>query len=158
MDWNFYREPVSQSGSMAAKTGTYVSPKTGIKEKYDSSYELKRMQALDSDPAVKWWTKNHGIKIPYKEGRKRRRYIPDFLVELIDGRQFLEEVKGFIYQRMNFARKNLAAAMWCALRGVQYRIVYKEELERLPYVLEGDTTRHEKADYKASSEIGRAHV
>lgn len=87
------------------------------------------MQYLDAHPLVKTWTKNHKIRIGYKEGRKRRRYIPDFLVEMVDGRKFLEETKGFVWNRMNFARKNLAAMMWCSYRGITFRIIREEDLE-----------------------------
>jgi len=36
------------------------------KEDYDSTLERGYMVELERDPAVKSWTKKHGIKIPYK--------------------------------------------------------------------------------------------
>lgn len=112
-------------------SGRYRSKKTGKTERYQSSYELRRMKYLDAHPNVKTWTKNHKIRIRYKEGKKRRRYIPDFLVELNDGKKFLEEVKGYVWNRLNFARKNLAANMWCNYRGITFRIIREEDLEVL---------------------------
>ena len=112
-----------------SKSGKYRSSKTGKLEKYDSSYELRRMQYLDAHPLVKTWTKNHKIRIRYKEGRKRRRYIPDFLVEHTTGQKYLDEVKGYVWNRLNFARKNLAANMYCTYRGITFRIIREEDLE-----------------------------
>lgn len=113
---------------MAAKTGTYRSTKTKKEERYESSYELKRFIALDASPLVKNWTKRHGIKIPYKEGKRRRRYIPDLLIEYHDGQRILEEVKGHVFNRMNFSRKNLAAMFYCHLKGLKFRIIYRADL------------------------------
>lgn len=78
---------------------------------------------------MKFWTKDHKIKIRYKEGNRYRKYNPDVLVEFHDGRKFLEEVKGKVWDRMNFVRKNIAALSWCQVKGMEFRIIYEAGLE-----------------------------
>lgn len=118
----------SRSGS---KHGTYRSTKTGRLEKYDSSWELRRFKVLDESPLVKTWTKSHGIRIRYKEGKRRRRYLPDILVERADGSRQLEEIKGYVFDRLNLARKNLAALIYCKNRNIEFRILREADLERV---------------------------
>jgi hypothetical protein len=105
-------------------------------ERFDSGYELRRFQALDSSPLVKTWTKRHGIRIAYKGrgkkgNRKIRHYIPDILVEYHDGRIFLEEVKGYVFDVIEFARKNHAARAYCVRRRISFRLIYKDDLEEV---------------------------
>ena len=109
--------------------GSYVSKKTGASERYDSSYELRRFMALDASPLVESWTKKHGIRIPYMERGKWRRYVPDILVVLRSGERILEEVKGKVFDRINFGRKNLAASGWCITHGMAFRVVFLERLD-----------------------------
>ena len=114
-----------------SKHSLYVSTKSGKTEKADSSYEARRMRALDESPLVKRWTKDHRIRIGYKDGRRRRRYIPDFLIEMTDGRVIIEEVKGHVWDRMKFHRKNVAAELYCSFRGLTFRIIYGDKLEEV---------------------------
>lgn len=107
----------------------YRSKKTGNTESYDSSYELIRFKALDESKLVKSWTKNHGIIIPYRSAKRRRRYYPDILVELKDGSKILEEVKGYVWNRLSFGAKNIAAVSYCNSIGYKYRVIFKEQLE-----------------------------
>ncbi len=87
------------------------------------------MKFLDSLPQVKTWTKLHKIRIHYKLHKRRKRYTPDILVEYVDGRKVLEEVKGFVYDRRKFMQKNGAALLYCMRRGIIFRILYEEDLE-----------------------------
>lgn len=109
-------------------TGIYRSSKTNKLEKYDSSFELTRFKALDESPLVESWTKNHNIKIRYKLGKRRKKYIPDILVKYKDGRVFIEEVKGYVWDKKKFAMKNLYAVSFCMSKGMTYRIIYSELL------------------------------
>ena len=111
--------------------GKYRSTKTKRTEYYDSSYELRRFIALDASPLVKTWTKNHGLKIPYKTLGKKHKYIPDIVVEYHDGRKYLEEVKGFVYDKIMFGAKNIYAVSYCLTHGMKYRIIFKEQLEHV---------------------------
>lgn len=93
-------------------------------ERYQSGLEERMMKRLEDDPTVKKWTKRHGISIPWIDSQKhQRRYVPDFLVEYVDGRVALLEVKD--PSRMDsddVKRKRKAAEMWCKQRGMEYVI------------------------------------
>ena len=53
---------------------------------YDSLLERDYMLEIDSMSGVKEWTKDHGIKIPYKIlGLLPHTYHPDFLITFLDG-------------------------------------------------------------------------
>lgn len=121
------KKPASKSAS--SHRGIYFSDKTRKQERYDSTYELIRFQALDLSPLVLKWTRNHRIKIPYRMGRRRRRYLPDILVHYLDGRIYLEEVKGKVWNRWEFALKNVAAMLYCYKMGYTFRIIFREQLD-----------------------------
>lgn len=120
-----------------AKRGWYRSKKNGNRQCYESSYELRRFKALDADEKVLSWSRHHSIVIRYADGRKTRRYHPDILVtEIVDGREvmFLEEVKGYRWDRVKFGKKNAAALWFCDRRrraGVEiyFRIIEEDGLE-----------------------------
>jgi len=117
------REPPPSRGE------PYRSSKTGLEERADSSFELRRFVALDGSDLVKAWTKRHGIVIPYRMGNKRRRYHPDILIQYHDGRRVLEEIKGFVFQPRQFSAKNFAAVRHCVMNGMGFRVVYGKDLE-----------------------------
>jgi hypothetical protein len=50
-------------------------------------------------------------------------------VEYKDGRIFLEEIKGRIWDHVAFGVKNLTAVSYCLNRGMRYRIIFREQLE-----------------------------
>ena len=93
-------------------------------EKYDSDMERRMMVRLDADPDVKKWLKRHGISIPWIDGQKhKRRYVPDFLVEYVDGRRTIIEVKDpSRVDSDEVKRKRSAAEMWCRVRSMEYEI------------------------------------
>ena len=109
------------------KKGWYVSIKTGQREFYHSTFELRRMKALDDRLDVKTWTKHHSIRIKYDE----RTYVPDFLILMNDGSTILEEVKGWVASQEVFIRKNQMAKVFCRARGWTYRVVWEKDLETL---------------------------
>ena len=123
--------PVSSSGDfllMKFKTGTYRSTKTGDFERYESSYELRRFKALDASPLVKKWGRSKE-RIHYRMGKKRRHYHPDIFVVYHDGRIFIEEVKGHIWDKSIYIKKKLMAEWHCRQRGWIYRVIFKGDLE-----------------------------
>jgi hypothetical protein len=61
---------------------------------YRSSWERTLMHHFDNDPKIKKWC-SECIEIPYYFNGKQRRYYPDFLIEDLDGREVLIEVKPF---------------------------------------------------------------
>jgi hypothetical protein len=85
------------------------------------------MKELDDDRAIAKWTKNHGIRIPYRnmEG-KFSTYAPDFLVEKTDGKVELHEIKGTHLLDSEITRRKAEAARdWCRARGMNYRLISK---------------------------------
>lgn len=96
-------------------------------EKYDSLLERDYMIELEQDPAVKSWTKEHKIKIPYKLFFIfNKTYWPDFLIEYQDGGKAIHEGKGLPYLFWDSTKaKREAAERWCEERGWKYRIITK---------------------------------
>ena len=114
---------------MPSEKGEYENPKKSPYsiEYYDRSWELEHMKELDADPLVAKWTKNHGIRIPYRnmEG-KFSTYAPDFLVQLEDEAVELHEIKGtHLLDSEITKRKANAAREWCKARGMNYRLISK---------------------------------
>ena len=93
-------------------------------ERYDSGLELRMMELLDADPGVRKWTKKHGIVIPWVDERlRRRKYRPDFLVEMTDGARKIVEVKGAnMLDSASVRLKAESARNWCAQRDIEYEI------------------------------------
>ena len=106
-----------------------MSSKTGVIEMYGSSYELRRFKALDAAPNVKSWTKRHRVMIPYVAEYRSHWYIPDILVEMNDGKMFLEEVKGYVRDQVAFDAKNKAAEALCERRGWVFRILFEKDID-----------------------------
>lgn len=89
--------------------------------KYDSALEREYMVELERDPAVKLWTKNHGIKIPYTFLGFKRNYLPDFLVEFQDGNKELHETKGLpLLFWLSTKLKAESAEEFCKKQGWKY--------------------------------------
>jgi len=109
------------------KQGWVMNKSTNEEEYFASSYEERRMNQLNELGVI--WTKNHRIRIPYKdEVGNTRNYVPDFL---IDGR-IIEEIKpkSLINSKMdNNCYKVEAAIEFCKNNGYEYRIISEEELK-----------------------------
>ena len=133
---NSSRKQASRSANSAKKAtpkksgvkrGYYTSTKTGRKERHDSSYELRRFQALDASPLVKDWTRSKA-KIRYNLGAAHV-YEPDILVTYHDGRVFLEETKGHIWDMRKHEKKVKMAEFWCKKRNWSYRLLFEKDLD-----------------------------
>ena len=69
----------------------------------DSDWEAEFCRVAEGHPRVKAYVKNHnlGLEVPYKYGSESRRYIPDFIVLVDDGRgdddllHLIVEIKGY---------------------------------------------------------------
>src|SRR3989337_4557064 len=95
-------------------------------ESYDSALEREYMVELERDPAVKNWTKKHGIKIPYKFFGFTRHYWPDFLVEYHDGSKELHETKGLpLLLWLSTKLKGQSAEEFCRANGLKYKLITK---------------------------------
>ncbi len=92
---------------------------------YDSLLERNYMLELEHIGGVVSWTKDHGIRIPYRVlGFIPRTYWPDFLVTFEDGSKELHETKGagFLAWLETHAKRR-AADDWCKQRGMIYRFI-----------------------------------
>lgn len=79
-----------QSGRYYSR-GYYQSPKAG-RVYYMSGWELRRYKEFDADPCVACYSVQP-CSIPYLWDGSTHRYIPDVLVEYVDGSKVLEEIK-----------------------------------------------------------------
>lgn len=92
---------------------------------YDSLLERDYMLEIDSMSGVSEWTKDHGIKIPYKIfGLLPHSYHPDFLITFLDGSRELHETKGggFLAWASTHAKRR-AGDEWCKSRGMKYKFI-----------------------------------
>ena len=80
----------------------------------DSTWELEFCRVAERHPAVRRWVRNLnlGFEVPYQIGGTAKRYIPDFVLLIDDGRgdndllQLIVEIKG--YRRDDVAQKSAA--------------------------------------------------
>ena len=95
------------------------------RSKYDSLFEREYMRLLEKDAGVKEWTKDHGIKIPYKAlGIFQRTYLPDFLVTFQNGKQEVHETKGAGFLFWNSTHRKIKAGQkWCKEHNMEYVFV-----------------------------------
>lgn len=110
---------ISQKGTLSGlKKSPYGS------EDYDSTLERDYMVELEHNPAVKSWTKKHGIKIPYVFLGFKKSYLPDFLVEYNDGAKEIHEGKGlpFLFWLSTKLKRQNAEA-YCKSLGWKYKLV-----------------------------------
>jgi len=69
----------------------------------DSDWEAELCRVAESHPRVKSYVKNHnlGLEVPYRYGSEMRKYIPDFIVKVDDGKgekdllHLIVEIKGY---------------------------------------------------------------
>jgi len=98
------------------KTGIHVSPKCTSPIAYRSSLEKAVCCCLDENELVVKYSYEQLI-IPYKSNIRTariRRYFPDFLVEYVDGKKKLVEVKRENQLNNPYVKKKAEAAiLWC---------------------------------------------
>ena len=69
----------------------------------DSDWEAEFCRVAEAHPRVRAYVKNHnlGLEVPYRYGSEKRRYLPDFIVLVDDGRgdddllHLVVEIKGY---------------------------------------------------------------
>ena len=69
----------------------------------DSDWEAEFCRVAEAHPKVRTYVKNHnlGLEVPYRSGSQSRIYIPDFIVDVDDGRgeddplHLVVEIKGY---------------------------------------------------------------
>ena len=80
----------------------------------DSDWEAELCRVVESHPQVRAYVKNHnlGLEVPYRYGSETRRYLPDFIVLVDDGRgdddllRLVVEVKGYRREDAKDKKKN----------------------------------------------------
>ena len=101
---------------------------------YRSGWEFEFMQKLDSDPTVKTYGYETLI-IPYlrsARSKKAAKYFPDFVVEYVDGRTVVYEIKSasFMNRRANLTKFS-AGKLYCENRGWSYVVLTQVELKAM---------------------------
>lgn len=120
--------------SRRAKRGQYTSTRTGETYTYRSGWEAQYMAYLDSESTIAIWT-YESIEIPYvsapRSGRVRR-YIPDFLIERVDGSRAVIEIKpASKVDRPTNVKKFFAARAWCVEREIEFVVITEIDLKAL---------------------------
>jgi hypothetical protein len=109
------------------KTEWYDSKKAG-RIFLQSSYESVFERQLDNDDDVVTFT-TEPLKIPYTHDERRKNYVPDFLVEYLDGKKEIIEVKPCMPFLSDEATvKTSAAIKFCNELGISFRFVTEAEL------------------------------
>jgi hypothetical protein len=107
-------------GSWHFAKGFYESTKTGKSCYYRSSWELRLMQELDSDPDVLEW-ESEFTSIPYNYNGAVHKYVPDFHVTKKNDEHILIEVKPqALRETVRNRAKREVAEKFCAERGWKY--------------------------------------
>ena len=84
----------------------------------DSGWEQEFCRVAEAHPRVRAYVKNHnlGLEVPYRFGAESRRYLPDFIVLVDDGKgpddplRLVVEVKG--YRREDAREKAATMKTW----------------------------------------------
>lgn len=105
------------------KAGIFTSKKMKRDFYFDSSWELARMERLESDQSVKSY-KRTPVRLTYQFEGRSHFYFPDFSATYKDGTICIEEVKPerwLIYKNNQAKIKALKA--YCRKRGYVCRIL-----------------------------------
>lgn len=111
------------------KSGWFTSSKTNLKMWYRSSYELRMMEFLESNPEVEYF-KAEALAIPYVFENNQHHYIPDLYVRKANGDELLIEVK-MLWQTTDpkTMQKFAAGRQYCQSRNWRYVILTEEEID-----------------------------
>ncbi len=113
--------------------GAYVSSKSNVEYQFRSGWEQAYMKWLDENQAVVAWS-YETIIIEYvsnKKTLKRRKYIPDFLVEYIDHSELIEIKPASRVDQARVQKKLAAARGWCEARNIVLQVLTEHELKAL---------------------------
>jgi type III restriction enzyme len=116
-------KPILASGAASIRTSRQVNFHTGkplhdVKKchlnaaVFDSDWERDSANLLGSHLIIESWVKNDrlGLVVPYRKEGVARKYLPDFLITLVNGEKLLVEIKGQIGDAY---LKKSAAERWC---------------------------------------------
>jgi hypothetical protein len=116
--------------------GYVYSEKLGTDVFYRSSWEKAAISWLDKEATVKTFSyEPFAISYKLNEGNREhtRYYIPDFLVEYVDGRKELWEIKPAVYaDSAKVKQKQMAAEEYCRANRIDaYKLLTKQTLEEM---------------------------
>lgn len=111
---------------------------------YRSSYERRFIQWLERSSQVRWWA-SECIAIPYKyPDGSTHLYYPDYFLIFSDGSKVLVEVKPKnqtipppstdVWRTKEWSKNNRkwsAAMEYCSNRGIEFKILTEETINRL---------------------------
>jgi hypothetical protein len=117
------------------KRGWYTSTKTNDAEWYHSSWERSKMEELDNNQHVNFWTKKHQYVIEYYDNGIKKRYLPDFLIDY-DGGQSILEIKGYVRCERVFKLKCLAALRYFSVLKIDYSIDFVKNKNKYQHLIE----------------------
>lgn len=113
------------------KEGYFLSNKNCKSLHYRSGYELKVYESLELIPEIK----NYFVEpfeIPYFFGGKQRNYIPDLVVEFINGTVEMWEIKPANQTSIPIIKaKKTAATVFCETRGITYKMITESFIDKL---------------------------
>ena len=117
---------------MAWAKGHYFFKKSDREVYYRSSWELAFMKHLDAKEEVVR-CEYERIRIPYRDTESRQRhYVPDILVEYIDDRKVLYEIKPFVRKDSEInKRKFKAARQYCKENNLKFKVVTEKYLKHI---------------------------
>lgn len=90
--------------------GKTLRTKKGGKLRTKSTYETRYVEILEADISVARFT-YEPFKIPYYHNKRKKNYIPDFLIEYADGHKELVEVKPARLMNLPKNRAKIRAGM-----------------------------------------------
>lgn len=150
--------PIFPQGKCQRSTGEMITWMTSrphhITEKshinlctFDSTWEASAAYQLDHNPDVQAWAKNDhlGFCVRYVYGGVPRRYLPDFLVRLMNGKMLVLEVKGI--ETDESRAKHEALQTWVeAVNTVKTFGKWSCEVVKSPAEVDGIITKHLKEE------------
>lgn len=114
---------------ICSKRGVYHSIKSGD-QRYQSSWEMYYMELIDNDSSVTTYTSQPCSVSYYRpDTGKVHRYIPDCLVEFVDGHKLLVEIKPecFCKDELNVL-KFKAGEEYAKSQGYEWQVITEKEL------------------------------
>jgi len=124
-------KPVMETRKPKFRKGIYESTKMSRSFKYDSGYEEKVFELLDSWVEVEAFAVEP-FKIPYVFEGKPRTYTPDILVTFLDGHTELWEVKPENQTALPINKaKWKAAEAACDTRGWLFKVITEQVINQL---------------------------
>lgn len=138
--WFDVRSP-SKKKKPAFQAGNFPSDKNGKSVPYRSGMEKTVYQLLEKNGNVVKY-EAEPFTVPYFFNGKQKNYIPDLLIEYIDGRKELAEIKPVVQVNLdqNKAKFN-ACSLFCHIRGINFRVITEQDIEKMKIILRDENAK-----------------